>query len=159
MHLLILTADFIFTCQNTGMIGLLPVCCNVLSVRSSVDVGFIDRNYPCRLESTHIYNDVPWAPVYFTGRNAYPTWDPLAPHNYYLYDFWNPEFQCRIHKNSPLIPILRRNNTIPRIDTCLFKVHSNIVLLSTPILPKSLFPVDLPVKIFKVLSTSSIVFT
>ena len=30
------------------------------------------------------------------------------------------------------IPILSRINTIPRIDTYLFKVHSNIVLPPTP---------------------------
>ena len=44
----------------------------------------------------------------------------------------NPEVQCRIHKGSPIIPILSRINPIPHIDTYLFKVHFNIVLLSTP---------------------------
>ena len=44
----------------------------------------------------------------------------------------NPEVQRRIHKSSPTIPIVSRNNTIPRIDTYLFKIHSNIVLPSTP---------------------------
>ena len=37
-----------------------------------------------------------------------------------------------IHEGSPIIPILSRLNPILRIDTYLFKVHSNIVLPSTP---------------------------
>ena len=65
----------------------------------------------------------------------------------------NPEVQCRIHEGSLIIPILSRINPIPRIDTYLFKVHSNIVL------PKGLFPVGLPVKILKALLSSSILAT
>jgi hypothetical protein len=38
----------------------------------------------------------------------------------------------RIQKGSPVIAILSRINPIPRVDTYLFKGHSNIVLLSTP---------------------------
>jgi hypothetical protein len=34
----------------------------------------------------------------------------------------------RIHKGSPIIPILSQINTIPRSDTYFFKVHSKIVL-------------------------------
>ena len=45
-----------------------------------------------------------------------------------------------------IIPILSRINPIPRIYTYLFKMHSNIALLS-----KGLFPVGLPVKILKIL--------
>ena len=59
---------------------------------------------------------------------------------------WNPEVQCRIHKGSPIIHILSRINPIPRIDTYLFKVHSNILDLG---LPKGIFPVGLPVKMLK----------
>ena len=70
-----------------------------------------------------------------------------------LHDLWNPEVQCRIHKDSPIIPILSRINPIPRIDTHLFKVHSNIVLQSTP------RSVGLPVKILKALLPSSILAT
>ena len=55
--------------------------------------------------------------------------------------------RCRIHKGSPIIPILRRNNPISRIDTYFFNIHSNVVLG----LPKGLFPVGLPVKILKAL--------
>ena len=40
----------------------------------------------------------------------------------------DPEVQWPIHKGSPIIPILSRINPIPRIDTYLFKVHSNILL-------------------------------
>ena len=43
-------------------------------------------------------------------------------------------------------------NPIPRIDTYLFKVHSNIVFLGVGLgLPKGLFPVGLRVKILKAL--------
>ena len=65
-----------------------------------------------------------------------------------------PEVQCRIHKGSPIIPILSRINPIPRIDTYFFKVHSNIVFPSSLGLPNSLFPVRLPAKIFKAFSHS-----
>ena len=46
-----------------------------------------------------------------------------------------------------IIPILSRINPIPRIYTYLFKVPSYIRL----VLLKGLFPVGLPVKIFKIL--------
>ena len=62
----------------------------------------------------------------------------------YLHSLWNPEVQCRIHKGSPIIPILTRINPITHIDIYLFKGHSNIVLPSTP---KGPFSVGLPVKI------------
>ena len=51
---------------------------------------------------------------------------------YQLHDSWNPEFQCRILKDPPIIPILNWINPIPRIDTYLFKTLSNIVLTSMP---------------------------
>ena len=49
-----------------------------------------------------------------------------------LHDLWNPDVQCRIHKDSPIVPILSRINQISRIDTCFFKIHFSIVLPSTP---------------------------
>ena len=69
-------------------------------------------------------------------------------HSYWiawLHSLWNPEVQCRIHKDSPIIPILSRINPISRIDTYFFKIHS-----------KDLFPVGLPVKILKALLPSCI---
>ena len=54
---------------------------------------------------------------------------------------------------------LSRINPILRIDTYLFKVHSNIFLPSTPKPPKGLFPVGLSVKILKTLLPSSILAT
>ena len=54
----------------------------------------------------------------------------------YIYGLWNPEVQCRIHKGSTITPILSRINSITRNDTYLFKVHSNIVLPSTPCPPQ-----------------------
>ena len=60
-----------------------------------------------------------------------------------LHGLWDPEVQCSIHKGSPIIPILSWINPITRIDTYLFKVHSNIVLPSTPRPPKALFPVEI----------------
>ena len=47
----------------------------------------------------------------------------------------------------------------PRIDTYLFKVHSDIVFPSTPRPPQRSFPLGLPVKILKALLPSSIVAT
>ena len=65
-----------------------------------------------------------------------------------------------IQKGYPIIPILSRVNEIPHINTYFFKVHSNIVLSSTPRgLPKILFPVDLPVKVLQALLLSSIMAT
>ena len=43
---------------------------------------------------------------------------------------WNPEVQCHIHKDSPIIPILTQTNPIPRIDTYSLNIHYNNVLPS-----------------------------
>ena len=48
-----------------------------------------------------------------------------------LHPLWSPEIQCRIHKGSRIIPILSQINKIPSIDISLFKIHSNIALIST----------------------------
>ena len=53
-------------------------------------------------------------------------------------------------------PILNQINPIPRIDTYLFKINSNIVLPSTP---KPSFPAGVPVKIVKAFLYSSILAT
>ena len=68
----------------------------------------------------------------------------------------NLEVQCRLHKGSPIIPILNRIYPIPLIDTYLFKVHFNIVPHLRLGLPKGLFPVELTVKILKALLPSFI---
>ena len=62
-----------------------------------------------------------------------------------------PGGQYPIHKDSPIfaIPIIPK----PHIHIYFFKIHSNILRLG---LPKSFFPVHLPVKILKVFLTSSI---
>ena len=76
-----------------------------------------------------------------------------------LHGLWNPEAQCRIHKDSPIIPILNRINPISRIDTYFLRP---ILILSSHLrlgLPKGLFPVGLPVKILKAFLTSSILAT
>ena len=51
-----------------------------------------------------------------------------------------PWVQFRIHKVSPITPILSRINQIPCIDTYFFKIHSNNVLPSTlrPELPRQI---------------------
>ena len=49
-----------------------------------------------------------------------------------LHDLCNPEVQCRMHKYSPIIPILSQINPLPRIDIYFLKVHFNIVLPSNP---------------------------
>ena len=43
-----------------------------------------------------------------------------------------PDVQCSIQKGSPIIPILILINPIPRFDTYLFKIHSDIFLSSAP---------------------------
>ena len=48
-----------------------------------------------------------------------------------LHGLWHPDFQCRIHKGFPIIPILSCIKPIPRIDTHFFKIHSNIFLPPT----------------------------
>ena len=58
--------------------------------------------------------------------------------------------------NAAIIPILSRINPIPRIDNYSFKIRSKIDLPSALSLPKGLFLVGLPVKIFKALLPSSI---
>ena len=65
----------------------------------------------------------------------------------------NPEVQCRIHKGPPIIPNLSLINPI------FFKIYSNIILPSTPSLPKDLFPAGVPVKILKALLPFSILAT
>ena len=42
------------------------------------------------------------------------------------------KFECRIHKGSSIIFILRWINPIPRIDIYFFKIDSIIPLSSTP---------------------------
>ena len=66
-----------------------------------------------------------------------------------LHVLWNTEVQCRIHKGSPIIPILSRINPIPRMIPIPLR---SIVILSSHLrlgLPKSLFPAGLPITIFK----------
>ena len=66
---------------------------------------------------------------------------------------WNPEVQCRIHKGSPTIPILRRINPIPHIEIS----SKSILILSSHLclgLPKCIFLAGVPVKILKALLPS-----
>ena len=58
--------------------------------------------------------------------------------------------------HSPIVPIMNRINPIPRIDTYLFKIHSNTDSHLHLGLPEVLFPVDLPVNILNVFKFSSI---
>ena len=62
----------------------------------------------------------------------------LIFHTILIHGLWNPEVQYRIHKGCPIIPIQSRINPISRIDTYLFKIHSNIVLPSTTRPPHSI---------------------
>ena len=57
---------------------------------------------------------------------------------------WNPEVQFRILKGCRIIPILIWINRIPRIDTYLYKIHSNSVLPFMPRFFKSSFSVRVP---------------
>jgi hypothetical protein len=66
--------------------------------------------------------------------------------------------RCRIHKSSPVIPILSKINPISRIDTYL---RSFLILYSHLRLglPKGLFPAGMPVEILKALLPSSVLAT
>ena len=66
---------------------------------------------------------------------------------------------CRIHKDSPVIPILSQMNPIPRIDTYFFKVHPNIASHLRLGLPKGLFPAGVPVNILEALLSFSVLAT
>ena len=50
----------------------------------------------------------------------------------YLHGLWNPEVQCRIHKDPPINLILSRIYPIPRIDTYFFKILSSHLRLGLP---------------------------
>ena len=51
---------------------------------------------------------------------------------YQLHGLWNLEVQFRIHKGSPINPILRQIYPIPRIGTYFFKVH---IFICNPLPP------------------------
>jgi hypothetical protein len=76
-----------------------------------------------------------------------------------LHDLWNPEVHCRIHKDSPTIPIQNRINPIPRIDTN--PLRSVLILSSHQRLglPKGLLSVSVTVNILKAILPSSILAT
>ena len=59
----------------------------------------------------------------------------------------------------PSKPYPDTNESVSHIATYFFRIHSNIVLPSTPRPPKGLFPVGLSVKILKALLPSSILAT
>ena len=58
-----------------------------------------------------------------------------------------------------MIPILNRINSVFRIDTYFFKIHSDIVIHLRLGLPEGLRPICLPVKIFKALLSYFILTT
>ena len=49
--------------------------------------------------------------------------------------------QCRIHKDSPIIPMLRLINPISPIVLCLVKMHVILLFQLYPGLPKGILPV------------------
>jgi hypothetical protein len=44
----------------------------------------------------------------------------------------NPYFHCCIHERTPPVPILSHMNPVYNFPLCLTKIHSNIILPSTP---------------------------
>jgi hypothetical protein len=43
---------------------------------------------------------------------------------------WNPEVHFCVHRSPPVVPILSQINLMPAFPLYLFKIHSNILLLS-----------------------------
>jgi hypothetical protein len=49
---------------------------------------------------------------------------------------WNPEVHYRVHKSPQLISILGQMHSVHTFRTCYPKIHSDIILPSTPRSPK-----------------------
>jgi len=45
---------------------------------------------------------------------------------------WYPKVRYRIHNSSPLVPILRQMHSVHNFQTYFPKIHSNVILPSTP---------------------------
>ena len=70
-----------------------------------------------------------------------------------------PGGSVSVQKNSPIIQIPGRMNPVPSFVTNLFKIHSYILLSSTPWSFQRFLSVGFPVKIFKAHLLSSILAT
>jgi hypothetical protein len=61
---------------------------------------------------------------------------------------WDLNVHYYVHNNQPLDPILSQINQIISLLFYFFKIHVNIILLSTPVSSISNFPHENPVYIF-----------
>ena len=76
-----------------------------------------------------------------------PYYQYSSPHSQLTPWLMKPGGSMSNPKGSPIILILRRTNPIPRINTCFFKIHSNIVLPTTPMPCRALYPAGLPFRL------------